>query len=107
MGEYRVVRHLVRASAVGALLLLSLRLFTYEFSLADDPTCGIALRPWPSLRNRCVLRSSAELRGSVVLVQDELRPLGVDLYHLLLRADWLAVAVLALSLGWTLRRRRS
>lgn len=99
------MRHLARLACALSLLLLIVRLFTYEFSLADDPTSGLALRPWPGLSNRRVLHSSAELRGSWILAQDENELLGSGLYRFTVSVGWLGAPLLAAALLLLAHRR--
>lgn len=77
------------ALAALCLLLLALKLFTYEFYLPDDPTTGIALRSEPMLESHMPLHSSAGMHSDIVLLQDENDFIGADLYRFTVRIGWL------------------
>lgn len=85
---------------VAAGAVLALKLFTYEYYLADDPTCGIAARLRPSMVSHQLLR-----RGDPVLLSDENRFLGAWLYEGMV--NWGYVAVLAAGpICWFVRKQR-
>ena len=69
-----------------AVLAMGLKLFTYEYYLADDPTCGIAARIRPSLGNDQLLQSS-----DIVLLSDENDFPGSGLYKAIVGWGYLAV----------------
>jgi hypothetical protein len=65
-------------AALLALAGLAVKLFTYEFHLADDPTCGVALRLRPGWSNLARAASPARTR---VLLEDENDFIGSGLYR--------------------------
>lgn len=80
--------------AGGLALALGLRVFSHKFHLADDPTCGIALRSSPSMARAQVLAP-----GDRVLLSDENSFPGEGLYRALAGWGWLALAAASL-LSW-------
>lgn len=79
------------ALAGGALLL---KLFTFEFYFADDPTSGVALRMVPRLENRQRVSDSKLLKGRI-LVEDENGFLGEGLYRGVVGWAWLPLVLCA------------
>lgn len=87
--------------------LIAIKLFTYEFYLADDPTAGVALRPVPSLTSRAELGRSAAFGPDRVLITDENAFLGQGLYRIFVRIGWIAfpLSTLLCVAGWSRVRR--
>jgi hypothetical protein len=88
------MKGLVIGWGVAALFVVSLKLFTYEFYLRDDPTTGIALRFPPAWVSHQVLVDSPS-GTDVILLQDENVFVGNTLYRALVQ--WVWIALLA---GW-------
>ncbi|MCC6366546.1 MAG: hypothetical protein IT165_23760 [Bryobacterales bacterium] len=85
---------------LAAVAALALKLFTYEYYLADDPTCGIAARLRPSMVSHQLLH-----RGDLVLLSDENRFLGAWLYEAMVNWGYLAV-IAAGPICWYARKQR-
>jgi hypothetical protein len=64
----------------------ALKLFTYEYYLRDDPTCGIAARSHPSLVSHQVLQAS-----DLVLFSDENDFPGSRIYQVVVGWGYLVV----------------
>lgn len=75
-----------------ALVAILMKLFTYEFFLRDDQTCGIAIRSSPSLVSHQVLERSPT-GTDFVLLQDEKEFAGSELYRALVSWGWIALLV--------------
>jgi len=84
-------------------LMLLLKLFTYEFSLRDDPTVGVALRATPSFVSRSVLQHSPSAHA--VLIQDENDFPAGGIYRALVSWGWIAVFIAGLCVFLVPRRR--
>jgi cbb3-type cytochrome oxidase subunit 3 len=95
------------ALALASGLSIALKLFTYEFHLADDPTTGVALRATPSLSSSGLLGRSASFGPDRVLLSDENGFLGEGLYRFFVQVGWMAFPLAALGCAlWMLSARR-
>src|SRR4029079_8869558 len=90
-------------TTVLAVCAVSLKLFTFEFYLADDPTCGVAMRMSPGLETRRLVKDSSELKNKILL-EDENDFRGSTLYRHITTWAWLPLILGAAGL-WILRRR--
>lgn len=91
-----------------SLMMIAVKLFTYEFFLPDDPTCGIALRRTPALISYAPLRASPSGPMDRILIQDENDYLGGVVYRFIVDLGWILVPVLsivALSISSVMRRK--
>lgn len=100
------MRCLLVVLAMSSLLLVTVKLFTYEFYLPDDPTCGIALRTEPMLESKIPLRQVSGMRPDTVLLQDENDFVGAALYGFTVHAGWMLALLLTGLMGGTLLFRR-
>ena len=92
------------------LLALFVKLFTFGFSLRDDPTVGITLRATPSLTSRIVMLNSPS--SSAILTQGENGFVAEGMYRSFVAWGWLlvigaAICVAALPKTQSPIRRRS
>jgi hypothetical protein len=99
------VKALSLGLVVVSLLAVVLKLFTYEYFFADDPTCGVALRAQPGLDNRRQFQSDDDLGGDVILVSDENDFPGGGAYRFIVSGGWLGLAVLTSGVLVATRRR--
>jgi hypothetical protein len=88
--------------SITAVLAVALKLFTYEYSLSDDPTCGIAARSSPSLVNLQRLN-----RGDLVLLTDENDFPGSGVYQALVSWGYLVILIAGPVIYFARRRRRA
>jgi hypothetical protein len=88
-------------------LALALKLFTFEYFLADDPTSGIAVRPAPSLQSRQMLQHSPPYGRIITETENDF--LGASAYRFMTTWGWLAVVLIGPALYVIARRspRRS
>jgi hypothetical protein len=90
--------------AVVATLAVLLKLFTFEFTLTDDPTSGLAVRAVPSLVSHEVRPTSAS--AGFVLIQGENGfPLS-GLYESIVDQGWIVLVVLWPALVIYARKNR-
>lgn len=87
---------------IAAVLAVALKFFTYEFSLSDDPTCGIAARWRPSLVNLQRLT-----RGDLVLLTDENDFPGSGIYRALVSWGYLVILVAGPAIYLARKRSRT
>lgn len=79
-----------------SLSMIAVKLFTYEFFLRDDPTCGIALRGDPALTSHAPLRILPSGRTDRVLIQDENDYLGGSAYRFVVGVGWILFPALSI-----------
>lgn len=92
-------------------LAVGLKLFTYEYFFADDPTVGIALRSVPGLESRRQISPTTEKwRDHHVLIADENDFPGSGIYRFIVQIGWV-VGLSALAIAGFMaakqQRRRS
>jgi len=73
-----------------AVAVIFLKLFTYEYYLSDDATCGIAFRSIPALKGWQLLR-----KDDFVLLADENSFRGEGFYRHTVTWGWIALSVAA------------
>jgi hypothetical protein len=93
---------IVSAWLLFAVLILGVKLFTYEYHLADDPTCGIAARSRPSFTNHQLLSQS-----DVVLFSTENDYPGSALYQAMVSWGYIGVLVAGPVILYWRRKRHS
>ena len=98
------MRLLLFALVISSLPLLAVKLFTYEFYLLDDPTCGIALRAEPMLESRMPLHRAPGMHTDYILVQDENEFIGAGIYRFTVQIGWILVPLSAVVVAALLRR---
>ncbi len=86
------MRALYAGWGLAVIVAMLLKLFTYEFYLADDPTCGVAIRSSASLVSKQLLQQSGVERD-YILLQDENGFLGEGLYRSIVGWGWIAFPV--------------
>ncbi len=82
-------------------LAVALKLFTYQYSLSDDPTCGLAARLRPSLVNQQRLNKS-----DFVILTDENDFPGSGIYQALVNWGYLAVLASGPIIYFTRKRKQ-
>lgn len=96
------MRSITFGMSVAALCVILLKLFTFEFYYADDPTCGVALRLRPGWESRIRVTEQTQLKARI-LVEDENDFRGRWVYQLL--TGWAGLS-LVIGAGALLLRQR-
>jgi len=79
------------------LLAVGIKLFTYEYSYADGPTSGVALRAAPGLESRRQIQREADFGGDVILITDENDFPGDGVYRSIVQGGWIILPALAVG----------
>ncbi|ADO75681.1 hypothetical protein [Stigmatella aurantiaca] len=87
------------------LMAVGIKLFTYEYFYADDPTSGIALRATPGLESRRRIQSQPGFERDRILIADENSFPGIGLYRSIVRGGWFVLPTLA-GIVWVATRLR-
>lgn len=88
------------------LLAVGLKLFTYEYAYADDPTSGIALRSAPGLESYRQVQREADFGRAPILIADENDFPGRGVYRAVVQGGWLILSMLAVAVVATRGRDR-
>lgn len=89
-----------------AAVLLSIKLFTAEVRLVDDPTVVLAIKPAPSMENLIRLNQQDSLDQFQILILDENDFVGRPIYSALTSWGWIALPLLTLIFGFAIRHYR-